>query len=529
MFLTIFTAIHDQAKLLPQMYSNLLVQFCTDFEWIIIIPADDRESLNIVNQWITANEMRINLFVQKEPGKHLSYNHALKHAKGELFFCLEPEDFITGEFVEELKNFWQQTYHATEYRLYTHESIEKAPAVSEPIQNPEPVSVEASAEKPIRKKKHFSLFSKGTKMGKSIIHIESEPFSFYTISRHFQKFHERYRERSYQKKFNVMPTGKVTFMEQTEPDFSNLADFTVFRSQKAQKAQEEADFALQQAESKKQEPAGEIPPAPCEPEISQPEPDPKEHSVPEKITMAEINAAWSAANIKITASRPAFEVAEKWNEKILFKKSSQQDITKDREICGIIASARSTKGVCIGGNLNAEHSVTFYGSTIRRAKPWQFKRRLSRHFVTPYRLPVVRAVVYRTEILKQYSFPVIPGERFIRDEVLYYQPDSTYALLPYPHDILVRPVLSDTLEGLPILQKMIANPVGSQIFFGKRIDLSRGILSRGANIIQYLGFRLLRRSKHYAYNGPFRHELIFYLIPGFFYGIYLYRQRRRNI
>lgn len=525
MFLTIFTAIHDQAKLLPQMYSNLLVQFCSDFEWIIVISASDQESINIVNQWIAANEMNIVLFVQKDPGRHLSYNYALKQAKGELFFSLEPEDFVTGEFVEELKDFWQQTYHSSEYRLFTHESIDTTPKEETPIQNPAPAVVEFEEEVPKKKKKKgFSLFQKGIQMGNSRIHIESEPFSFHTIFKHIDRFQERRRIHNFQKEFNVVPSEKITYMRNDEDEISKMDDFTIFRSKMAQ---DEEDLRLKEQEAASAPvvtPDPETEPEPTPPPIE----TPADPLTPEKITMAEINANWSSANIRAEQSRLNFEVDDKWNDRKLFKKSKDEDITKDREICGIIALARSTKGERIGTNLPLDHSVTFYGSTMRVAKPWQLFKRLSRHFVSPHYLPIVRAVIYRTEILKKYSFPVFTGEKYIRDEVLYYQPDNTYALLPYPRDILVRPVLTEFLEGLPILQKMIANPIGSQAFFGERIDLSRGFVPRAINMIQYLGFRTLRRSREYAYTGPYRHELVFYRIPGFFYGLYLWKQRNRQ-
>ncbi len=524
MFLTIFTAVHDHARLLPQMYSNLLVQFCSDFEWIIVISASDQESINIVNQWIAANEMNIVLFVQKDPGRHLSYNYALKQAKGELFFSLEPEDFVTGEFVEELKAFWQQTYHSSEYRLFTHESIDTSPKQETPIQNPSPALIEPEEETPKKKKRRFSLFQKGIQMGKSRIHIESEPFSFHTIFKHIDRFQERRRTRNFQKEFNVVPSGKITYMKQAEEDISHMDDFTIFRSKMAQ---DEEDLYLKEQEAAAASAAVPEPEPEPEPEPAPPE-SPSGPLIPEKITMAEINANWSSANIRAEQSRLNFEVDDKWIGRKLFKQSEDEDFAKSREICGIIALARSTKGERIGTNLPLDHSVTFYGSTMRVAKPWQIRKRLSRHIVSPYHLPVVRAVIYRTEILKKYSFPVFTGEKYIRDEVLYYQPDDTYALLPYPRDILVRPVLTEFLEGLPILQKMIANPVGSQAFFGERIDLSRGFVPRALNMIQYLGFRTLRRSREYAYTGPYRHELIFYRIPGFFYGLYLCRQRNRQ-
>lgn len=524
MFLTIFTAVHDQARLLPQMYSNLLVQFCSDFEWMIVISASDRESINIVNQWIAANEMNIVLFVQKEPGRHLSYNYALQQAKGELFFSLEPEDFVTGEFVEELRAFWQQTYHSSEYRLYTHESIDTSPKEEAPIKNPAPAMVEMEEKTPKKKKKSFSLFQKGVPMGKTRVNIESEPFSFYTIFKHIDRFQEKRRVKNFQKEFNVVPSGKVTYMKQEAEEIAKMDDFTIFRSKMAQ---DEEDLLQQQME------AASAPVAAPEPE-PEPEPAPSPAETPsgplppEKITMAEINANWSSANIRTEQSRLNFELDDKWNDRKLFKKSEDEDIAKDREICGIIGLARSTRGERIGTNLPIDHSVTFYGSTMRVAKPWQIFKRMGRHFVSPHYLPIVRAVIYRTEILKKYKFPVFTGEKYIRDEVLYYQPDDTYALLPYPRDILVRPVLTEFLEGLPILQKMIANPVGSQAFFGERIDLSRGFVPRAINMIQYLGFRTLRRSREYAYTGPYRHELIFYRIPGFFYGLYLCRQRNRQ-
>ena len=545
MFLTIFTHVCGQSRLLPQMYSNLLVQFCTDFEWILTIDPTDEDAMKLVAQWIVADDLNISIFTLKERGRHVGFNTALQHASGELFFCLEPEDFITGEFVEALQNYWKNTYHAAN-RLYNHASVQEGSQTT-PVSKeeedtappPAPAATAADVEQHIAVTPKTSYFPLFEAFKKSFHHPKEEdssdlPFpspSGKNVFEYLDALYAYQKERNYQKKYNVMPTRQTTFMQKTTAEEAAQAiEWTVLRTPKAQHFLDE-----QQADAPSEE-AGNAPlPAAEEKPAPDPQPDPAAETdakpedeaapLPEKITVHEISAFWSSSTFAGSTRSPVTELRDRSILTQLFSKHAPSEAEADpydqREIAGIIGYARSVKGVRIGGELTDGTSTTFYESTLQEIPPSHLWKRFSRHFISVYELPVYRAVAYRTEVLRQYRFPVVPGEDFMLNDVLYYQLDTTYALIPFSRDLLVRPVMPQTYEGLPLLHQLMRNPSGAQIFYGTRIDLAQGVPSRYANMIQYLAYRFLHRSRHYSYKGPHRHQLWTAVLPGFCYALYL--------
>ena len=545
MFLTIFTHVYGQARLLPQMYSNLLVQFYTDFEWIITVDPRDEETMKLVTQWIVADDLNISIFKLTEPGQNVGFNTALKNAKGELFFCLEPEDFITDEFVEALQNYWKDTYHATN-RLYNHQSLQPdSPKEAQPEETPPPAPQDTAAalEQKLAttpERTHFPLLKRLIDLlhKKKKAKTAKKAFPSPTGRNLFDYLDTLYnyrKERSFQKKFNVMPTGQVTFMKKTTAtEVEQHLEGTVLRTKKAQHFLEEQEQLAAEAKAAETPEPEPIPEPEREPEPEpKPTPEPEAPPVPEKITMHEINAAWSSSTFYGSTRTPLVEMKDELAIYQLVPKKKQKELPPDpyenREICGAIAYARSVKGVRIGGEMYTTHSTTFYDSTIELTSSSNLRKRFSRHFISVYELPVYRAVAYRTEILRQYQFPVIAGEEFMLNDVLYYQLDKTYALLPFPRDLLVRPAMPQTYEGLPLLHKLIKNPIGTQIFYGSRIDLAKGFASRYANMIQYTAYRFLHQSKQYSYKGPYRHELWMSIVPGFCYALYLQHLKHKPV
>lgn len=99
-FLTVFTPVYNRAYIISQLYESLCRQKCKDFEWLVV---DDGSSDNIdevINGFIAENKINIRYLKQSNGGKHRAINNGVKEAKGELFFIVDSDDYLTDDAVE---------------------------------------------------------------------------------------------------------------------------------------------------------------------------------------------------------------------------------------------------------------------------------------------------------------------------------------------------------------------------------------------------------------------------------------------
>lgn len=104
MKLTIFTPTYNRADKLQRVYDSLIVQTSYDFEWLVI---DDGSSDNTeaVVKGFDQSLFKIVYCKQKNGGKHTAYNRALELARGDYFFCVDSDDWLADQAVNEIINF----------------------------------------------------------------------------------------------------------------------------------------------------------------------------------------------------------------------------------------------------------------------------------------------------------------------------------------------------------------------------------------------------------------------------------------
>ena len=100
--LTIFTPVYNRAYTIGNLYRSLCRQSCREFEWVVV---DDGSTDNIdelMDAFMSENEITIRYFKQRNGGKHRAINHGLRQAAGELFFIVDSDDFLTDDAVESI-------------------------------------------------------------------------------------------------------------------------------------------------------------------------------------------------------------------------------------------------------------------------------------------------------------------------------------------------------------------------------------------------------------------------------------------
>lgn len=100
MLVTVFTPVYNRAYCIRRLYDSLCRQTCANFEWVVV---DDGSTDNIdelMQSFIDEGKMNLRYFKQINGGKHRAINRGVKEAKGEMFFIVDSDDYITDDAIE---------------------------------------------------------------------------------------------------------------------------------------------------------------------------------------------------------------------------------------------------------------------------------------------------------------------------------------------------------------------------------------------------------------------------------------------
>lgn len=106
--LTIFTPTYNRAYLLTRLYDSLCSQTDHSFEWLVVDDGSKDTTKDLIDRFIREKKINIRYFYQENSGKSAAYNFALKNAKGELFACVDSDDYLSKEAVENIFSVWEK-------------------------------------------------------------------------------------------------------------------------------------------------------------------------------------------------------------------------------------------------------------------------------------------------------------------------------------------------------------------------------------------------------------------------------------
>lgn len=109
MLITVFTPTYNRSKLLQTLYSSLISQTDNRFEWLIVDDGSTDQTQEMVTGWIEEEKIRIRYIKQSNSGKWKGFNNGVEHAQGELFFCVDSDDYLVCDAVEKIFSCWEMT------------------------------------------------------------------------------------------------------------------------------------------------------------------------------------------------------------------------------------------------------------------------------------------------------------------------------------------------------------------------------------------------------------------------------------
>lgn len=106
--ITIFTPTYNRAHTLLRTYNSLCQQTCKDFEWLIIDDGSTDNTREVVEKWICNSDFKIRYIYQENQGMHGAHNTAYKNITTELNTCIDSDDYMPFEAVENIITFWRE-------------------------------------------------------------------------------------------------------------------------------------------------------------------------------------------------------------------------------------------------------------------------------------------------------------------------------------------------------------------------------------------------------------------------------------
>ena len=106
--LTIFTPTYNRAFCLENCYNSLVHQTNKNFKWLIIDDGSQDNTKILVNSWILENKIDILYHYQKNQGMHSGHNAAYKIIDTELNVCIDSDDFMPDNAVENILSIWDK-------------------------------------------------------------------------------------------------------------------------------------------------------------------------------------------------------------------------------------------------------------------------------------------------------------------------------------------------------------------------------------------------------------------------------------
>lgn len=101
--ITVFTPTFNRAYILSNLYQSLQRQSFYDFEWLIVDDGSTDNTKELINKWkMDQNAFEIRYVWQKNGGKCRAINKGLDLAKGELFFTVDSDDYLTDDALEKI-------------------------------------------------------------------------------------------------------------------------------------------------------------------------------------------------------------------------------------------------------------------------------------------------------------------------------------------------------------------------------------------------------------------------------------------
>lgn len=110
--ITVFTPTFNRKNCIEHCYRSLQRQSSHNFEWLIIDDGSSDDTESLINQWQLIEESFPIRYIYKENGGlHTGYNVGIENATTELFMCIDSDDWLPDNAIENIERIWASIDH----------------------------------------------------------------------------------------------------------------------------------------------------------------------------------------------------------------------------------------------------------------------------------------------------------------------------------------------------------------------------------------------------------------------------------
>ena len=132
--ITVFTPSYNRADLLPRLYRSLQNQTLKNFLWLIIDDGSTDNTEELVRKWITEEtEFEIQYVYKENGGLHTAYNEAIARLQTELAVCIDSDDYMPNDAVENITDFWRENGSETYGGIVALDSTPDGEIIGDPL------------------------------------------------------------------------------------------------------------------------------------------------------------------------------------------------------------------------------------------------------------------------------------------------------------------------------------------------------------------------------------------------------------
>ena len=108
MLITVFTPAYNRAYTLPRLYKSLCAQTYKDFEWVVVDDGSTDETESLMKGFCEEGLLDIRYHKVANGGKHRAINLGVTLARGEAFFIVDSDDWLTGDSLATVAEYFGQ-------------------------------------------------------------------------------------------------------------------------------------------------------------------------------------------------------------------------------------------------------------------------------------------------------------------------------------------------------------------------------------------------------------------------------------
>jgi glycosyltransferase involved in cell wall biosynthesis len=103
MQVTVFTPAYNRGYIIKNLYISLCAQKNKNFEWLIVDDGSTDNTGELIKEWQAQNNGFDIIYIKTENGgKHRAINTGVRLARGELFFIVDSDDYLTDDAINKL-------------------------------------------------------------------------------------------------------------------------------------------------------------------------------------------------------------------------------------------------------------------------------------------------------------------------------------------------------------------------------------------------------------------------------------------